>query len=180
MKCTGSLHSGPLGNPSRRKLHLRPRFSRSSICVDMRWPFLLTLILRTHHIGPSRMSLRILPPANSQERWARQRVLGAVRQQGLEVRAFTQIFWTMSRGLEYQDSALKDIFNLCLDNPLPQWNSWGFWNFSNYVHHCKVWQILLPPESTCTDQPTVPISDRPILIFLNRYRDRLFACYCTR
>ncbi len=88
--------------------------------------------------------------------------------------------WTMSRGLEYQDSALKDIFNLCLDNPLPQWNSWGFWNFSNYVHHCKVWQILLPPESTCTDQPTVPISDRPILIFLNRYRDRLFACYCTR
>ncbi len=106
------------------------------------------------------MSLRILPPANSQERLTRQRGLGSLRQQGLEVRAFAQFFWTMSRGLEYQDAALKDIFNLCLDNPLPQWEMeqlriLDFWNFSNYVHHRKDWQILSPPESTCTDQPTV-------------------------
>ncbi len=106
------------------------------------------------------MSLRILPPANSQERLACQRGLGSLRQQGLEVRAFAQFFWTMSRGLEYQDAALKDIFNLCLDNPLPQWEMeqlriLDFWNFSNYVHHRKDWQILSPPESTCTDQPTV-------------------------
>ncbi len=67
------------------------------------------------------MSLRILPPGNSQERLARQRGLGSLRQQGLEVRAFAQFFWTMFRGLEYQDAAIKDIFNLCLDNPLPQW-----------------------------------------------------------
>ncbi len=106
------------------------------------------------------MSLRILPPANSQERLARQRGLGSLRQQGLEVRAFAQFFWTMSRGLEYQDAALKDIFNLCLDNPLPQWEMeqlriLDFWNFSNYVHHRKDWQILSPPEATSTDQPTV-------------------------
>ncbi len=106
------------------------------------------------------MSLRILPPANSQERLARQRGLGSLRQQGLEVRAFAQFFWTMSRGLEYQDAALKDIFNLCLDNPLPPWEMeqlriLDFWNFSNYVHHRKDWQILSPPESTSTDQPTV-------------------------
>ncbi len=109
------------------------------------------------------MSLKILPPANSQERLARQRGLGALRQQGREVRAFAQFFWTMSRGLDYQDAALKDIFNLCLDNPLPQWEMeqiriLDFWDFSNYVHHRKDWQILSPPESTCPDQPTVPPS----------------------
>ncbi len=106
------------------------------------------------------MSLRILPPANSQERLARQRGLGSLRQQGLEVRPFAQFFWTMSRGLEYQDAALKDFFNLCLDNLLPQWEMeqlriLDFWNFSNYVHHRKDWQILLPPDSNSTDQPTV-------------------------
>ncbi len=97
-----------------------------------------------------------LAHANSQERLARQRVLGALRQQEREVRAFAQFFWTMSRGLDYQDAALKDIFNLCLDNPLPQWEMeqlriLDFWDFSNYVHHRKDWQILSPPESTCTD-----------------------------
>ncbi len=95
------------------------------------------------------MSIRILPPANSQERLARQRGLGSHRQQRLEVRAFAQFFWTMSRGLEYQNAALKDIFNLCLDNPLPQWEmeQLRILNFFNYVHHRK--------ESTCTDQLAV-------------------------
>ncbi len=85
------------------------------------------------------MSIRILPPANSQERLARQRGLGSYRQQRLEVRAFAQFFWTMSRGLEYQNAALKDIFNLCLDNPLPQWEmeQLRILNFFNYVHHRK-------------------------------------------
>ncbi len=109
------------------------------------------------------MSLKILTPANSQERLARQRGLGALRQQGREVRTFAQFFWTMSRGFDYQDAALKDIFNFCLDNPLPQWEMeqiriLDFWDFSNYVHHRKDWQILSPPESTCPDQPTVPPS----------------------
>ncbi len=106
------------------------------------------------------MSLKILPPANSQERLACQRGLVNLHQQGLEVRAFAQFFWTMSRGLGYQDASLKDIFNLCLDNPLPQWEMehlkiLNFWDFSNYVHHRKDWQILNPPEQVSSDHPAL-------------------------
>ncbi|CAM4633500.1 unnamed protein product [Leuciscus chuanchicus] len=77
--------------------------------------------------------------------------VAALRQQGLDVRAFAQTFRTIARGLDYQDLALKNIFNLCLDDPLPQWEMeqlrvLDFWNFSNYLHHCKDWQILTPPE----------------------------------
>ncbi|XP_026110317.1 cell wall adhesin EAP1-like [Carassius auratus] len=111
------------------------------------------------------MSIKILPPANAQERLARQQGLGALRQQGQEVRAFAQFFWTMSRGLEYQDAALKDVFNLCLDDPLPQWEMeqlriLDFWNFSNYLHHRKDWQILTPPESPYSDHPTLTPSSQ--------------------
>lgn len=102
------------------------------------------------------MSIKILPPANAQERLARQLGLAALRQQGLDVRAFAQTFRTIARGLDYQDPALKDIFNLCLDDPLPQWEIeqlrvLDFWNFSNCLHHCKDWQILTPPEPVCSE-----------------------------
>lgn len=102
------------------------------------------------------MSIKILPPANAQERLSRQLGLAALRQQGLDVRAFAQTFRTIARGLDYQDPALKDIFNLCLDDPLPQWEMeklrvLDFWNFSNCLHHCKDWQILTPPEPVCSE-----------------------------
>lgn len=115
---------------------------------------------RTGHSGPSRMSLRILPPATAQERGARLKALRDLRQQGLEVRAFAQFFWTMSRGLEYQEPALKEVFNLALDDPLPQWEIeqlkiLDFWDFANYVHHRKDWQILNPPEDVSRDVPAL-------------------------
>lgn len=107
------------------------------------------------------MSIRIVPPSTAKGRLALQRAVASLHQQGLEVGAFAQFFWTMARGLEYSDSTLKEAFNLCLDDPLPQWEmeqlrGIDFWTFSKYLHHRKDWQILTPPESACRDDATFP------------------------
>ncbi len=36
-----------------------------------------------------------------------------------------------------------------------KWNNWGFWIFSTMCITARIWQILSPPESTCTDQLAV-------------------------
>ncbi|KAI2647962.1 Myosin light chain kinase 2, skeletal/cardiac muscle [Labeo rohita] len=99
------------------------------------------------------MSLKIVPPATAEGRLA-------LRQQGQEPRSFAQFFWTMARGLEYDDAALKEAFNLTLDDPLPRWEMeqlhvLNFWDFSTYVHHRKDWQILNPPEDISSDHPAL-------------------------
>ncbi len=81
--------------------------------------------------------------------------------------SFAQFFWTMARGLEYPDSTLKEAFNLCLDDPLPQWEMEqlrriDYWTFSKYLHHRKDWQILTPPESACRDHATLPLMSSQI------------------
>ncbi len=81
--------------------------------------------------------------------------------------SFAQFFWTMARGLEYPDSTLKEAFNLCLDDPLPQWEmeqlrGIDYWTFSKYLHHRKDWQILTPPESACRDHATLPLMSSQI------------------
>ncbi len=73
----------------------------------------------------------------------------------------------MARGLEYPDSTLKEAFNLCLDDPLPQWEmeqlrGIDYWTFSKYLHHRKDWQILTPPESACRDHATLPLMSSQI------------------
>ncbi|KAL0175990.1 hypothetical protein M9458_028320, partial [Cirrhinus mrigala] len=112
-----------------------------------------------------RMSIRIQPPTNAQERLARQQGLAALRQQGWEIGAFTQFFWTMSRGLDYDDTTLKEIFNSCLDDPVPKWEMenlkiLNFWDFSKYIGHRIQWGMPpLPPKSTCSDHSaTLPLS----------------------
>lgn len=64
------------------------------------------------------MSFKILSPANEKERLLRLQALMAERQQGLEVGAFAQSFWTLSVGLRLSDYELINIFNQCLDHPL--------------------------------------------------------------
>lgn len=44
---------------------------------------------------------------------------------GLCVGAFAQFFWTLSVGLNYDNTTLKDIFNYCLDDPPPKWEMDG-------------------------------------------------------
>ncbi|KAL0186580.1 hypothetical protein M9458_018250, partial [Cirrhinus mrigala] len=112
-----------------------------------------------------RMSIRIQPPTNAQERLARQQGLAALRQQGWEIGAFTQFFWMMSRGLDYDDTTLKEIFNSCLDDPVPKWEMenlkiLNFWDFSKYIGHRIQWGMPpLPPKSTCSDHSaTLPLS----------------------
>lgn len=97
------------------------------------------------------MSIKIVPPATVEGRLALQQALASLRQQDQEPRSYAQFFWTMARGLEYDDAALKEAFNLTLDDPLPRWEMeqlhvLNFWDFSNYVHHRKDWQILNPPD----------------------------------
>jgi len=52
----------------------------------------------------------------------------------MEVGGLAQLFWTLAVGLEYKDSELIEIFNGCLDYPLPSWEmeelkTLGFWGF---------------------------------------------------
>ncbi len=113
------------------------------------------------------MSIRIVPPSTAKGRLELQRSVASLRQQGWEVGSFSQFFWTMERGLEYPDSTLKEAFNLYLDDPLPQWEmaqlrGLDYWTFSKYLHHCKDWQILTPPESACRDLATLPLMSSPI------------------
>ncbi len=66
----------------------------------------------------------------------------------------------MAKGLENDDAALNEAFNLALDDLLPQWEMeqlhvLNIWNFSNYLHHCKDWQILNLPEDVNNDHPAL-------------------------
>ncbi len=84
------------------------------------------------------MDLRISPPATRKEQMARHWALMALRQQCMEVGGFAQTFWTFAVGLEYNDGALKDFFNACLDDPLSYWEMEGlgildFWGFVRYL-----------------------------------------------
>ncbi|XDV26903.1 hypothetical protein PO909_030523 [Leuciscus waleckii] len=110
--------------------------------------------------GLSRMSIKILPPANMRERMARHRGLIALRQDGSEVGFFAQFFWTMSVGLDYNDAALKDIFNSCLDDPLPagemdSLSILDFWGFSMYLVNRSKWGMPSRPESACCNHPAL-------------------------
>ncbi len=71
------------------------------------------------------MDFEICPPDTLNERMARHQTLMALRQQGTEAGGFAQTFWTLAVGLDYNDSVLKDFFNVCLDDPLPQWEMEG-------------------------------------------------------
>ncbi len=74
------------------------------------------------------------------------------RQKGMQVRAFTQKFWTRVERMGCHGGDIKDIFNLRLDEPLPHLEmelvrSWDFWNFSRYLQLCKEQQIILHCQS---------------------------------
>ncbi len=63
---------------------------------------------------------------SAEGRLALQRAVASLRQQGWDPRSFAQFFWTMARGLEYDDAVLdlevfndEEVFNLVLDDPLP-------------------------------------------------------------
>ncbi|ROI16091.1 hypothetical protein DPX16_7144 [Anabarilius grahami] len=100
--------------------------------------------------GSSSVGFRILPPATTRERLDQLRAVRALRQEGWEVGSFAKVFWTMAVGLGYNDAALKDFFNFCLDDPLPQCEMEGlrildFWRFAAYLRHRR--------ERTSPSQP---------------------------
>ncbi len=120
--------------------------SVKSVCVMRLGPVLLPLTTRSyHHLPPSSFTLTPhtcgdLSSSHSKERTAQHQRLMALRQQGTEVGGFAQTFWTSTVGLDYNESVLKDFFNVCLDDPLPQWEMEGlrildFWGFVRYLHH---------------------------------------------
>ncbi len=103
----------------------------------------------------------ICPPATLRERTAQHQRLMALRQQGTEVGGFVQTFWTSTLGLYYNESVLKDFFNVCLDDPLPQWEMEGlrildFWGFVRYLHHQSQWATPDHSEPFRRDFPTWP------------------------
>ncbi len=119
---------------------------------------------RTVHYGVTtgflKMDREICPLATLKERTARHQKLMALRQQGTEAGVFAQTFWTLAVGLNYE-SALKDLFNVCLDDPLPQWEMEGlrildFWGFVRYLHHRSQWATPDHSEPLRRDFPTSP------------------------
>ena len=76
-------------------------------------------------MDPKGTGFRILPPTTEKERRGRLQNLMALHQQGQTVSCLSQTFWTLSRGMNYNDATLKDLFNHCLDDPLPQWEMKG-------------------------------------------------------
>ncbi len=89
------------------------------------------------------------------------RTLMALRQQGMEVGGFSQILWSLALGLEYNDGALKDFFNACLDDPRSHWEMEGlglldFWGFARYLHWRSQWATPGQPETFRRDFPTSP------------------------
>ena len=99
----------------------------------------------------SGVGFRIGSPATMEERRGRVRNLTTLHQEGREVGGLAQLFWTLAVGLGYNDAALKDWFNNCLDDPLPQWEMKGleildFWGFTNYLHHRAQWDATTTPE----------------------------------
>ncbi|XP_016335405.1 uncharacterized protein LOC107683868, partial [Sinocyclocheilus anshuiensis] len=112
------------------------------------------------------MDIRIVPHATGKERMDRYRTLMARRQQGMEVGGFAQTFWMLAVGLNYNEAALKDLLNICLDNPLPQWEVEGleildFWGFVRYLQGRSQWAIPGQSEPFCRDFPTTSILQTP-------------------
>ncbi len=106
-------------------------------------------------------ALRIRCASPLRERTAQHQRLMALRQQGMEVGGFAQTFWTLTVGLDYNESVLKDFFNVCLDDPLPQWEIEGlrildFWGFVRYLHHRSQWATPDHSEPLRRDFPTSP------------------------
>ena len=100
----------------------------------------------------SGVGFRIGSPATMEERRGRFRNLTTLRQRGSEVGGLAQLFWTMAVGMGYNDAALKDFFNNCLDDPLPQWEMKGleildFWGFTHYLCHRAQWDTSTTPVS---------------------------------
>ncbi len=62
--------------------------------------------------------------------------LSSCRQQGNDVRRFAVEFSGAAEGLDYNDEALKDLFNSALDEPLSWWRMreiWGIcWGFGTF------------------------------------------------
>ncbi|ROL41057.1 hypothetical protein DPX16_22926 [Anabarilius grahami] len=69
----------------------------------------------------SSMVIRIVPPTFKKERRVQLKNLTALRQQGMEVDGLAQLFWTLNPYTPSPLPELIEIFNGCLDFPLPSW-----------------------------------------------------------
>ncbi len=84
------------------------------------------------------------------------------RQQGADVRNFTCDFLIEVDNLDYSEADVKEVFNICLDQPLSLWEleklgNLGFWDFVYHVYHLG--EPEPPPQAKshstdCTPLPT--------------------------
>ncbi len=66
--------------------------------------------------------------------------LSSCRQQGNDVRRFAVEFSGAAEGLDYNDEALKDLFNSALDKPLSWWRMRG-WTTSHLGNLLRLWHV---------------------------------------
>ncbi len=66
--------------------------------------------------------------------------LSSCRQQGNDVRRFAVEFSGAAEGLDYNDEALKDLFNSALDEPLSWWRMRG-WTTSHLGNLLRLWHV---------------------------------------
>lgn len=115
---------------------------------------------------------RGLLPVNSQDRQVLLQSLAAPHLQGMEVRDFTQKFWTRAERLDCQGLDINDIFHLSLDEHLPQWEMdrlkyLDYWNFfRNLQLHWEgktIHQNLLAGTFPCPTPLSSQVQDPPLI-----------------
>ncbi len=83
------------------------------------------------------------------------------RQQGTDVREFACDFLIEVDHLEYSDADIKEVFNICLNQPLSLWEmeelrNLGFWDFVYHVYHCGEPEPPPQAKSHSSDCPPFP------------------------
>ncbi|ROJ29252.1 hypothetical protein DPX16_13696 [Anabarilius grahami] len=127
------------------------------------------------------MGIQITPPATIKERMDRLENLITLKQRGHQVGGLAQLFWTLAVGLGYNDAALINLFNDCLDNSLPLWEierlgDLDFWGFVHYLE-CRSRgpaprQLGHAPASESLAEITEEVGTEPLLHPSKRRRRR--------
>lgn len=88
----------------------------------------------------------------------------------MEVGGQAQLFWTLAVGLEYNDSDFIEIFNGCLDYPLPSWEAkevrtldfWGFIDVLKYRCQIVTPGQVLPYYRAAKSESSVKMEAEPV------------------
>ncbi|RXN33565.1 SH3 domain-containing -like protein [Labeo rohita] len=102
------------------------------------------------------------------------------RQQGADVRDFACDFLIEMNSLDYSEADIKEVFNICLDQPVSLWEmeklgNLGFWDFVYHVFHRDEPETPPQAKSHLTDYSPFPpaVSGSPSLLMTRKRRRKI-------